>query len=74
MAELRQADRSAVVSHLYSVEADRSQAMLPTGMITLQFSPDSSKQGRENLLAEYRLEIAQELDFIAHGLSPRLRR
>lgn len=72
MDQLRQANSSDVITHTYSLDDDSSSAVIPTGTMTLQFQQDVSKVTREDILAEFGLEILEELDFLPHGYTVRL--
>ena len=72
MDQLRQATSSEVISHTYTLDDDSMSTVIPTGMMTLQFHADVSKQAREDILAEFGLEILEELDFLPHGYTVRL--
>ena len=73
MKQLRQANSSDVITHTYTIDDDSStNAVIPTGIMTIQFQPDVNKQMREDVLAEFGLEILEELDFLPHGYTVRL--
>ncbi|MCA9964199.1 MAG: S8 family serine peptidase [Anaerolineales bacterium] len=67
MDKMRQAPATDVVTHVYTLDATPSAAVIPTGTITIQFKPDVAKEKKETLLAEFGLDIVEALDFIPGG-------
>lgn len=72
MQELRGSSQSDVVTHMYRIDEDGEAAVIPTGLMTIQFDADFPKQEREALLARYGLEIVEDIDFIPHAYSVKL--
>ncbi len=72
MKQLRDADASDVVTHMYSLEDGSDGMVIPSSTITVQFNPDVEKEIRESIFAEYGLEVLEDIDFIADGYSVRL--
>lgn len=72
MDSLRKSSASEVVTHMYSLDGTPEGAVIPTGTMTVQFSPDTEKKKREEILAEHGLEIVEELDYLPHGYTVRL--
>ena len=72
MQELRDSSQSDVVTHMYRIDEEAEAAVIPTGLMTIQFEPDFSKDKREALLDRYGLEIIEDIDFIPHAYSVRL--
>jgi subtilisin family serine protease len=70
--DLREAPASDVVSHIYALDDTPEGAVIPTGTITLQFNPDVDAKVREQILAEFGLEVVEDLDFLPHGYTVRL--
>jgi subtilisin family serine protease len=70
--ELRAAPGSDVVTHMYALDDTPKGAVIPTGTLTLQFKPDVEKAEQEAILAEFGLEIVEDLDFLPHGYTVRL--
>jgi len=72
MKQLRSAPGSDVVTHMYRLDDDQQAAVIPTGLMTIQFEADFSKEEREALLARYGLEIIEDIDFLPHAYSVKL--
>jgi len=72
MDELRTAPASDVITHVYAVDDTPGGAMIPTGTMTIQFKPDVKAEEREKILAEFGLEVLEDLDFLPHGYTVRL--
>jgi subtilisin family serine protease len=72
MKQLRAAPGSDVVTHMYRLDDDQQAAVMPTGLMTIQFAADFSKEDRETLLAGYGLEIIEDIDFLPHAYSVKL--
>ncbi len=70
--ELRLAHASDVVTHLYALDETADSTVIPTGKITLQFKANIDKKSREQILAEFGLEILEDLDYIPHGYTVQL--
>ncbi len=64
MTELRKSPACQVVSHTYTVGGSTSEAMIPTGALTVQFSPALSNQGREDIMAAHGLELVKRLPYL----------
>jgi subtilisin-like proprotein convertase family protein len=69
MSGLRKASASDVVSHMYKLDDTARSTVIPTGTLTIQFKSDVSNKEREHILAEFGLEIVEELDYIPHGFT-----
>lgn len=72
MDELRAAPGSDVITHMYALDDTPQGAVIPTGTMTLQFKPDVEKAEQEAILAEFGLEVVEDLDFLPHGYTVRL--
>ncbi len=72
MEQLRDAGASDVVTHMYSLEDGSDGMVIPSSNMTVQFKPDIKKSTRENIFAEYGLEVLEDIDFIENGYSVRL--
>ncbi len=72
MQQLRAAGASDVVTHIYSLEEGSDGMVIPSSTMTVQFKPEVAKEIRENILAEYGLEIIENIDFIPDAYSLRL--
>ncbi|MEK6676704.1 MAG: S8 family serine peptidase [Planctomycetota bacterium] len=72
MGDLRRAPASEVVTHLYAMDDTPGGATIPTGTMTLQFKPEVAEEKREEVLAEFGLEVVEELDFVPNGYTVRL--
>lgn len=70
--ELRKAPASDVITHMYTLDGTPGGAVIPTGTMTIQFKSDVSSSERENILAEFSLEVIEDLDYIPHGYTVRL--
>jgi len=70
--DLRETPASDVVSHVYSLDDTPGGAVIPTGTMTLQFKADVDAERREEILAEFGLEVLEDLDFLPHGYTVRL--
>ena len=67
MDALREAPNAEVITHLYAIDGTPDAEVIPTGTITIQFSPDATKSRREELLEEFGLEIVEDIDYLDHG-------
>ena len=72
MDAMREAPTSDVVTHVYALDDTPGGAVIPTGTLTLQFKPDVGMEERSSILAEYGLEVVEDLDFLPHGYTVRL--
>ena len=72
MDELRAAPGSDVITHMYALDDTPGGAVIPTGTMTIQFKPDVEAEDREKILAEFGLEVLEDLDFLPHGYTVRL--
>lgn len=70
--ELREASTTEVVTHMYTVDDTPEGTVIPTGTMTIQFVSDVEREKREAILAEFGLEILEELDFVDRGYTVRL--
>lgn len=70
--ELRKAPVCEVVTHMYTLDDTPGGGVIPTGTMTIQFKPDVSTIEREKILAEFGLEVLEDLDFLPHGYTVRL--
>lgn len=70
--ELRESPASDVVTHVYALDETPGGAVIPTGTMTIQFKPDVDAQKRAEILAEFGLEVLEDLDFLPHGYTVRL--
>ncbi len=70
--KLREAPASDVITHMYSLDDTPESAVIPVGTMTIQFKPDISMAKREEILAEFGLEIIEELDFLPHDYTVKL--
>lgn len=71
-SQLRKAPASDVVTHMYAVDDTPGGAVIPTGTMTIQFKADVKTKEREKILAEFGLEVVEDLDFLPHGYTVRL--
>jgi subtilisin family serine protease len=67
MDELRRAPSSDVVTHLFAMDDTPEGGVIPTGTMTIQFKSDVRAEEREKILAEFGLEILEDLDFLPNG-------
>lgn len=74
MTDLRATPDVDVVSHVYRLDDSPASTVVPTGSVTLQFRPDTADKVREQLFAEFGLELIEDLPFLAHGYTARLTR
>jgi len=72
MDELRKAPASDVVTHMYALDDTPEGGVIPTGSMTIQFRPDVGRREREDILAEFGLEVLEDLDFLSNGYTVRL--
>lgn len=72
MQQLRDASASDVVTHIYSLEDGADGMVIPDSRMTVQFKADVEKAARENIFAEFGLEVLEDIDFIADGYGVRL--
>lgn len=70
--DLRAAPASDVVTHMYALDDTPGGAVIPTGKMMVQFKPKVDKRQREDILAEFGLEVLEELDYVPHGYTVRL--
>lgn len=70
--QLRTAPASDVVTHMYTLDGTPGGTVIPTGTMTIQFEPDVEVPEREKILAEFGLEVLEDLDFLPHGYTVRL--
>lgn len=70
--KLRAAPTTDMVTHIYSLDDTPGGAVIPVGTMTIQFKSDVSKANREKILAEFGLEIIEELNFLPHGYTVKL--
>jgi subtilisin family serine protease len=64
---LRTVPHTDVVTHMYSSDDTPNGAFIPTGTMTIQFSPDLANQSCEEILKSHGLEVERELDYLPHG-------
>lgn len=72
MDELRKAPASDVITHMYALDETPGGGVIPTGTMTIQFKPEVEEKEREKILAEFGLEVLEDLDFLPHGYTVRL--
>ncbi len=72
MDDLRKAPSSDIVTHIYALDNLPGSEIIPTGTLTIQFKTEEGNTERENILAEFGLEILEELDFLSQGYTVRL--
>ncbi len=72
MEELRKTSDSDVVSHVYAIDGQPGGEVIPTGTLTIQFEAEVDKSKREEILAEFGLEVVEDLDFLDDGYTVRL--
>jgi subtilisin family serine protease len=65
--DLRESSESDVVTHMYALDDSEEGAVIPTGTMTVQFAPDVSGSDREATLAEFGLEILEDLEYLDNG-------
>ena len=70
--KLREFPAADVVSHVYTLGDTPGSEVIPTGTLTIQFKPDVPKAQREAILAEFSLEVVQDLHFLPNGYSAQL--
>ena len=70
--QLRKAPASDVVTHMYALDDTPGGVVIPTGTLTMQFKPDVKAEEREKVLAEFGLEVLEDLDYLPHGYTVRL--
>jgi subtilisin family serine protease len=64
---LRISPQNEVVTHMYTSDDNPDGVFIPTGRMTIQFSPDLDNSTREEILQNHGLEIERELDYLPHG-------
>ena len=64
---LRADPENEIVTHMYTADSTPEGVFIPTGRMTLQFSPDLNQSARETILRKHGLEIERELDYLPHG-------
>jgi hypothetical protein len=69
---LRKARGSDIISHVYSTDGTAGGAVVPTGNLTIRFRPGLGKTEKEKLLADFALEIIEDLDYLPGAISVRL--
>ena len=74
MSDLRAAPSVDVVSHVYQLDENPASTVIPTGVVTLQFKPDTPDAAREATFAEFGLELIEDLPYLPHGYNLRLTR
>ncbi len=74
MDDLRMAPGVDVVSHIYRLDDNPASTVVPTGTLTLQFRSDTPDSTREQMFADFGLELVEDLSYLAHGYSARLTR
>jgi subtilisin family serine protease len=72
MDELRKASESDVITHVYTMDDTEKGRVIPTGTLTIIFKSGVKKNERENLLAEFGLEIVNEIDYLPNGYTVKL--
>ncbi|MBN2348331.1 MAG: S8 family serine peptidase [Bacteroidales bacterium] len=65
--DLRTVPQTDVVTHMYASDDSPDGAFIPTGTMTIQFSPDVKNSEREKILKSHGLQIDRELDYLPHG-------
>ncbi len=65
--EMRKAPAAEVVTHTYKIDDSSGGSMIPIGTLTIQFKPDVSENRHADILAEFGLEIVENLDFLPNG-------
>lgn len=63
-----------VVTHAYKIDDSEEGVMIPVGTLTVQFKANIPTAKRKEILAEYGLEILDELDYLAEGYTVKLTR
>ena len=72
MDDLRKAPVSDVITHMYALDDTPGGAVIPTGTMTIQFKSDVPSADREKALAEFGLEVLEDLDYLPHAYTVRL--
>ena len=72
MDALRKAPASDVVTHMYSMDDTPGSAVVPSGALTVRFKREVDAQQRRRILAEFGLEVLEELDYVPNGYTLRL--
>jgi subtilisin family serine protease len=67
MDVLRTCPRVDVVSHIYKLDESAASEVIPTGIMTIQFSPNVPIKEKEKILNEFSLELLENLDFLPDG-------
>ncbi len=70
--QLRKVPANDVVTHMYFLDDTPGGGVIPTGTMTIQFKPDVETDEKEKILAEYGLEVLDDLDYLPHGHTVRL--
>lgn len=70
--ELRQSPNADIVSHVYTLDSIPGGEVIPTGTLTIQFKPELAQTKQEEILAEFGLEVVEDLDFLPGGYTVRL--
>jgi subtilisin family serine protease/subtilisin-like proprotein convertase family protein len=65
--KMRKAPAAEIVTHTYKIDESSGGAMIPTGTLTIQFKPDVLENRQVGILAEFGLEIVENLDFLPNG-------
>jgi subtilisin family serine protease len=69
---LRASTSADVVSHVYTLDDTPDGEVIPVGTLTIQFKPEVPKAQREAILAEFGLEVVEDLHFLPEGYTVRL--
>jgi hypothetical protein len=67
MKILRSCPHVDVVSHVYRFGKNPGNEVIPTGMMTILFRPETKAIDREKILEEFGLEVQEELEFVPDG-------
>lgn len=72
MEVMRQSQSTDVVSHVYRLGDSPDSLFVPGDTLTVSFRPDTPKEVREDILAEYGLEIVEDVTFMQDAYTVRL--
>lgn len=72
MEDLRKIPNNDVTTHLYTMDEQDGEGVIPLGTLTIQFREEVKKEKIEEILRSYGLEIVEEIDFIPRGLTVKL--
>lgn len=72
MDELRKSPASDVITHMYALDDTPGGAVIPTGTMTVRFKPGVEPTQHERILAEFGLEVVEDLDYVPSGCTVRL--